>query len=103
MYPNTDDFNIGYFEGQTKIRLVTSDDINSMYSKYDKGGQITIWCDGRLSESYRETTRKQKHHDEGGVGSISSPLRVCGTTSCNQVERRQVSSYFLINTPSSVP
>ena len=35
--PNTDDFNIRYFEGQTKIWLVTSDDINSMYSKYDKG------------------------------------------------------------------
>ena len=100
MYPNTDDFNIGYFEGQTKIWLVTSDDINSMYSfKYDKGGQITIWCDGRLSESNRETTRKQKH-DEGGVGNTSS-LRVCGTTSFNQVERRQVSSYLFFNTPPS--
>ena len=47
--PNSVSFNIGYFEGrqQTKLWLVTNDDLKSMYSKYPEG-DVTLWCDGRL-------------------------------------------------------
>ena len=46
--PSTLDFNIGYFEGsqQAKIWLVTTDNLNNLYQKFPKGGQITLWCDG---------------------------------------------------------
>ena len=47
--PNSVSFNIGYFEGrqQTKLWLVTNDDLKTMYSKYPEG-DVTLWCDGRL-------------------------------------------------------
>ena len=46
--PANMDFNVGYYQGSQKICLVTSEDLNSMYSKYTQGG-ITLWCDGRIA------------------------------------------------------
>lgn len=48
--PTSSEFNVGYMEGSqqsSKIWLVTSDDLESMYKRYPKGGQIIMWCDGR--------------------------------------------------------
>ena len=46
--PNTRDFAVGYFDGsqQAKTWLVTSDDLQTMYKKHSKGGNISLWCDG---------------------------------------------------------
>ena len=44
-------FNVGYLEQQAKISLFTSDDLSRMYEQYAKGGQITLWCDGTVSDS----------------------------------------------------
>lgn len=35
--------------------LVNSDDLSSMYCKFSKGGETTLWCDGKSAE-----IRKQK-------------------------------------------
>ena len=43
--------NVGYLEQQAKISLFASDDLSRMYEQYAKGGQITLWCDGKVSDS----------------------------------------------------
>ena len=45
--PATTTFDIGYFEGkqQSKIWLVTLDDLHKMYEVYPKGGEVVLWCD----------------------------------------------------------
>ena len=50
------DFSVGYCEGsqQAKVWLVTADDLDSMYVRYQKGGPITLWCDGKSRESREE-------------------------------------------------
>ena len=62
--PNTVDFSVGYYEGsqQSKIWLVTSDDLQKMYETV-KGEQITLWCDQRPTES-EEPSRKRKRESD---------------------------------------
>ena len=59
--PNTRDFAVGYFDGsqQAKTWSVTSDDLQTMHKKHSKGGNISLWCDGRPSADV-EGTRAQK-------------------------------------------
>ena len=57
---NTSNFNVGYMEGNGKIWLVNTDDIKSMYQKYSKGGQITLWCDGKSDDNTSEPRSKRK-------------------------------------------
>lgn len=54
--PNTVDFTIGYLEGsrQTKICIVSADDLQTMYKKYPSGGNVTLWCDQREVNSSRK-------------------------------------------------
>ncbi len=51
--PETINFNLGYFEGrQSKKRwLCCQDDLDAMYQCYKDGGEITLWCDARKSNS----------------------------------------------------
>ncbi len=65
--PNTEDFNVGYYEGSqhSKMWLVTVDDLKSMYTKYPKGGNIVLWCDGKSSE----TSTKHKRKSDAGSSS----------------------------------
>ena len=46
--PRTATFDVGYFEGkqQSKIWLVTSEDLEKLYDLYPKGGEVHLWCDG---------------------------------------------------------
>ena len=43
--PATATFDVGYFEGkpQSKIWLVTSEDLGKLYPN---GGEVPLWCDG---------------------------------------------------------
>ena len=67
--PNSEDFNIGYLDSQTKIWLVTSEDVQSMYRKFNKGGLITLWCNGKPSEEEISTeNRKRKRSIENDDG-----------------------------------
>lgn len=54
--PNTLDFEIGWFEGNSKKWLVVSEDLAMMYSKCNKN-EVSLWCDG--------TTRKRKNRESG--------------------------------------
>jgi len=64
--PEKFDFNVGYYEGkqQSKIWLVSTEDLKLMYSNHSKGDitlwcdDITLWCDGRDT---KETRGKRKH------------------------------------------
>ena len=62
--PNTVDFSVGYYEGQqhTKVWLVTSDDLKSMYTKFS-GGQLTLWCDGKSEEGKNKRKRDNTDMD----------------------------------------
>ena len=68
--PNTVDFTIGYFDGsqQAKTWLITSDDLETMYQKYPKSGNIMFWCDGRLAESESAHAQKRKRDTKDGSG-----------------------------------
>ena len=58
--PSGEDFNVGYYDGSqhSKVWLFTTDDLQSMYPK---GGNISLWCDGKSSE----TSRHKRKNDEG--------------------------------------
>ena len=65
--PNTRDFAVGYFDGsqQAKTWLVTSDDLQTMYKKHSKGGNISLWCDGRPSADVEGTwAQKRKQYSD---------------------------------------
>ena len=49
--PNSISFDVGYFEGQqhSKVWLYSKEDLQAMYIKYPKG-EITLWCEGVVSE-----------------------------------------------------
>ena len=69
--PNTLDFNVGYYEGsqQAKIWLLTADDLKTFYQKFPKGGQVTLWCDGRSqgTEGARKRKREESNSEAGGT------------------------------------
>ena len=58
--PSSEDFTVGYYDGSqhSKMWLVTADDLHSMYTKYPKGGNIVLWCDGKSSETPGKRKRK---------------------------------------------
>ena len=66
-------FKVGYIEGQkNEMSIITADDIKAMYSRF-KTGEITLWCDARVSEvgvgpgrckRKREESSKQEREDE---------------------------------------
>jgi hypothetical protein len=65
LVPETLNFNVGYFEGQShsKIWLVTREDFLTMYRKYSKG-EVTLWCDSRAAEEEEELgCRKKRKRD----------------------------------------
>lgn len=61
--PNTVDFNVGYYDGsqQAKVLIASSDDLQTMYKKYSKGGNLTMWCDGRQPIPSNKTGTKRKN------------------------------------------
>ena len=68
--PRTATFDVGYFEGkqQSKIWLVTSEDLEKLYDLYPKGGEVHLWCDGVCetgAESCRSTKRTKKLSRQG--------------------------------------
>ena len=80
--PNSVSFSIGYFERrqQTKLWLVTNDDLKSMYSKYPEG-EGTLWCDGRSDEeevrerSGRKRDASKQQEKEAYVDEIYKDLK----------------------------
>jgi hypothetical protein len=63
--PRTATFDVGYFEGkqQSKIWLVTSEDLDKLYELYPKGGEVLLWCDG-IGETGTESCRSTKRNKE---------------------------------------
>ena len=48
---------------------MTPDDLNSMYLRYDKGGPVTLWCDGTCKSSDNgEEDHRGKRKRDSGVG-----------------------------------
>ena len=64
--PDSTSFPVGYFEGshQAKIWLVTDDDFKRMYEIHNKGGQISMWCEG-VSNDEGHSHSKRKRDDSG--------------------------------------
>ena len=63
--PSTATFDVGYFEGkqQSKIWLVTSEDLKKLYELHPKGGEVLLWCDG-ASEGTTEGRSLTKRNKE---------------------------------------
>ena len=64
--PSSVDFNVGYFETKTnqqsKVWLVTSEDLNVMYKKFPVGSSIMLWCDGK--GEFDTCTKKRKRDSD---------------------------------------
>ena len=76
--PNTLDFNVGYYEGsqQAKIWLVTAEDLKTFYQKFAKGGQVTLWCDGRLQEPESAGRKRKREESSSETGTTSGANRL---------------------------
>ena len=57
-----DSFQIGYFEGRGSAkRWISSDrDLNKMYSLFESGSRVTLWCDGSEEKENQLPTKKKK-------------------------------------------
>ncbi len=62
--PNTITFDIGYYDGQahSKIWLCSHNDLEAMYRKHPTR-EITLWCDGCMSEEEAVVHGKRKRAD----------------------------------------
>ena len=59
--PNTLDFEVGWYEGNSKKWLVVQEDLGTMYSKCT-GNEISLWCDVSRDDS---GGRKRKNTSGG--------------------------------------
>ena len=48
--PNFSEFKYGYLEKGSKRWVEDDDDLEAMYEIFDSTDEITIWCEGQLSE-----------------------------------------------------
>ena len=68
--PATATFDVGYFEGkqQSKIWLVTSDDLDRLYELHPKGGEVLLWhrCEG-VSETGSGSAGKRSKEADSAV------------------------------------
>ena len=64
-----DSFQIGYFEGRdsAKCWVLSDRDLNKMYSLFDSGSCITLWCDGS------EEKENQLHTKKKGLRNLRRP------------------------------
>ena len=53
---------IGYYDGSQQAK-VSNDDLHTMYKKYSKGGNLTMWCNGRQTNK-TGTKRKNMQDSE---------------------------------------
>jgi len=62
-----DSFQIGYFEGRgSGKRWISSDrDLNKMYSLFESGSRITLWCDGSDAGEKENQPPTKKKRTEG--------------------------------------
>ena len=65
--PNTITFDVGYYGGQqhSKIWLCSDKDLDTMYCKHPSG-DITLWCDGRVSSTDGECSKRKR--DDPSIG-----------------------------------
>ena len=60
--PEIDKFSIGFFEtgrNSGKRWIVSTEDLDRMYSKFESGSEIPLWCDGKTEI----TGRKKRSSD----------------------------------------
>ena len=49
----TNDFNVGYLEGNTRHWIVVEDDLLAMYSTFCPSSKINLWCDEKMISTGR--------------------------------------------------
>lgn len=64
LVPDEGNFNVGYFEGRqhTKKWLVSTKDLDEMYTHFSGKSCISLWCDGKEQEV--DDGRKKKHNNK---------------------------------------
>ena len=69
--PSGNDFNVGYYDGphNSKVIFMSNEDLNNLYTKHRKGGEIILWCDGKGENKRKrnESTRQEKEDDAEAV------------------------------------
>ena len=64
--PNFSELKCGFLEKGSKCWVEDDDDLEAMYEIFDSADEITIWCEGRLSEEQRrkkDAGKKRKLED----------------------------------------
>ena len=59
--PTTTDFQVGYFEppSSTKRWIVDERDLKMMYSCYEAGAKVNLWCETRVKETVMKDTKDE--------------------------------------------
>ena len=91
--PDHINFQLGYFEGRgsTKRWIVESPDLQSMYSDFEAGAKITLWCEGNPvtsndTESSSAKEAKQSATDGEPLPAKKAKQSVTGTSKCESFE-----------------
>ena len=66
--PDSDNFEIGYYEkpGNSKRWIISTDDLEAMYSTSVRDNSITLWCDARVEPSSDGTSKKKRSYRDDG-------------------------------------
>ena len=71
--PTTATFDVGYFESkqQTKVWLVTSDDLRKMHELHPNG-EVLLWCDGVCNVGTKSRTSSKRSEEADAISSTHS-------------------------------
>ena len=88
--PATATFDVGYFEGkqQSKIWLVTSDDLDRLYQLHPKGGEVLLWCEG-MSETGNGECRSAGKRSKEADSAVSKRTQQEAEVECAFKELRE--------------
>ena len=79
--PRVADFQVGYFESNTKRWLVDDKDLEVMYSHFESGDKINLWCDRKIlskednGDDCEVRTKKKKPEESNDDDAIFHKLR----------------------------
>ena len=74
LLPDSEDYNLGYIEGkqQKKKWLVSTSDLEAMYSLYEGKPRIPLWCDGKRPSDDDSSDDEQERRERRKVRSSQS-------------------------------
>ena len=70
--PHTDDFQMGYIEGNVKRWIFEDQDLQVMYKTFPMSSKITLWCDALQMQPSNEPPQKKRKTDSATASAGAS-------------------------------